>query len=603
MLELKVLDTLLHFSVGISTVTVLPDVEGTLSRDPPVIDNDFVVIKELENMKVNITWRTESVTPIDSSSEKRALAGEIAAPTTLWCSFSRKLYRHFYCLYTGIFSSRPWNGVRMVALTGVEGCGKTTSLCMVARKLTMGSLDTGSTPDVIPLLLSASDVGDVLPVSTGQSGSYALATPSQVHILTSFSAQSAARRGVTAQSEGRDPVNALLDALCEWSVSDELQRLHPFRLLLALDDLDSLLAYCGTGMGQDGDGEEDGEDGGVASAAAAAAAGNEAHKDVLTQRAALVLRLMQVLAQPACGVPLLLIGVTLLQTTRQLRSHPLTRGFDAFYPLRRPSLADFSIFYRHFLSTVSSEACLETLSDTGVPALEEWADRLAGLTASRGHFVVGDARELVETILRVHYGALELRKLGSATATATAHPDSVVDADTVMWRTALECCSIFSPRQMRAQYAVAGSALSSRGGSGANSGGEASWADFGGYEPVRVQLQRLLRLFAPSVGPARIAISVPRGVLLHGPPGCGKTFLAGVVAAEAGMSFVSVRSTELLSKWFGDTEASLRRVFAQARASAPCLLFFDEFDAIACKRYVQLIMCLLSTISAGIIMC
>jgi transitional endoplasmic reticulum ATPase len=77
---------------------------------------------------------------------------------------------------------------------------------------------------------------------------------------------------------------------------------------------------------------------------------------------------------------------------------------------------------------------------------------------------------------------------------------------------------------------------------------------------------------------------MPHGILLHGPSGCGKTYLAKVIAAESRTNFVYVRSTEILSKYFGETEETLRKLFEKARAASPCVLFFDEFDALAFKR-------------------
>ena len=73
-------------------------------------------------------------------------------------------------------------------------------------------------------------------------------------------------------------------------------------------------------------------------------------------------------------------------------------------------------------------------------------------------------------------------------------------------------------------------------------------------------------------------------MLFYGPPGCGKTLLAQAVARECGANFVSVKGPELLTMWFGESEANVRSLFEKARASAPCILFFDEIDAIAKQR-------------------
>ena len=68
----------------------------------------------------------------------------------------------------------------------------------------------------------------------------------------------------------------------------------------------------------------------------------------------------------------------------------------------------------------------------------------------------------------------------------------------------------------------------------------------------------------------------PRGVLFYGPPGCGKTLLAKAIANECQANFISVKGPELLTMWFGESEANVRDIFDKARSAAPCVLFFDE---------------------------
>lgn len=114
---------------------------------------------------------------------------------------------------------------------------------------------------------------------------------------------------------------------------------------------------------------------------------------------------------------------------------------------------------------------------------------------------------------------------------------------------------------------------------------DVAWEDVGGLEAVKRELREMVELpllHAPLM--ARFGASPSRGALLHGPPGTGKTLLARAVAARCGANFVSVRGPQLLSKWLGESERAVRDLFASARASAPCVIFFDEIDAIGARR-------------------
>lgn len=71
---------------------------------------------------------------------------------------------------------------------------------------------------------------------------------------------------------------------------------------------------------------------------------------------------------------------------------------------------------------------------------------------------------------------------------------------------------------------------------------------------------------------------------MYGPPGCGKTLVAKAIANQSGANFISIKGPELLNKFVGESERSVRMVFARGRASAPCVLFFDELDALAPRR-------------------
>jgi AAA family ATPase len=74
---------------------------------------------------------------------------------------------------------------------------------------------------------------------------------------------------------------------------------------------------------------------------------------------------------------------------------------------------------------------------------------------------------------------------------------------------------------------------------------------------------------------------------MYGPPGCSKTLMAKALATESSMNFLAVRGPELLSKWLGESEKAVQKLFSRARAAAPSIIFFDEIDALASKRYLK----------------
>ncbi len=82
----------------------------------------------------------------------------------------------------------------------------------------------------------------------------------------------------------------------------------------------------------------------------------------------------------------------------------------------------------------------------------------------------------------------------------------------------------------------------------------------------------------------KFGMNPSKGVLFYGPPGCGKTLLAKAIANECGANFISIKGPELLTQWFGESEANVRELFDKARAASPCILMFDEMDSIAKAR-------------------
>merc|ERR1712194_856987 len=111
------------------------------------------------------------------------------------------------------------------------------------------------------------------------------------------------------------------------------------------------------------------------------------------------------------------------------------------------------------------------------------------------------------------------------------------------------------------------------------------WDDIGGLEETKRSLQEMI--LYPIDHPEKFekfGMSPSHGVLFYGPPGCGKTMMAKAVASECQANFISIKGPELLTMWFGESEANVREVFDKARSSAPCVLFFDELDSIASAR-------------------
>jgi transitional endoplasmic reticulum ATPase len=114
---------------------------------------------------------------------------------------------------------------------------------------------------------------------------------------------------------------------------------------------------------------------------------------------------------------------------------------------------------------------------------------------------------------------------------------------------------------------------------------ETTWDDIGGLEKTKALLTEGVEwpLRYPEVY-ANAKVEAPRGVLLEGPPGSGKTLIARALAHQCEASFISIKGPELLSKWVGESEKGIREVFRRAKQAAPCIVFFDELDALAPRR-------------------
>jgi transitional endoplasmic reticulum ATPase len=114
---------------------------------------------------------------------------------------------------------------------------------------------------------------------------------------------------------------------------------------------------------------------------------------------------------------------------------------------------------------------------------------------------------------------------------------------------------------------------------------DVKWEDIGGLSPIKQELQEAVEWPLKYQGVFTYADAIPpKGIMLYGPPGTGKTLMAKAAANESEANFISIKGPELLSKWVGESEKGVREVFRKARQAAPCIIFFDEIDAIAPRR-------------------
>jgi len=110
------------------------------------------------------------------------------------------------------------------------------------------------------------------------------------------------------------------------------------------------------------------------------------------------------------------------------------------------------------------------------------------------------------------------------------------------------------------------------------------WKDIGGLENIKKEIQEVFIPTEEHKAFERLGIEPGKAVLLYGPPGTGKTLIAKAVANESGANFISISGPEIASKWMGESELAIRKIFKKAKQMAPCIIFFDEIDSIAPVR-------------------
>ena len=114
------------------------------------------------------------------------------------------------------------------------------------------------------------------------------------------------------------------------------------------------------------------------------------------------------------------------------------------------------------------------------------------------------------------------------------------------------------------------------------------WKDVGGIDDAKRTLNdNLITAIKEPAKFQKMGIKPPKGALLYGPPGCGKTLLARAFATESGANMIFVRGPEILSKWVGESEKAIREIFRKAKASSPCIIIFDELDSLARAKSIE----------------
>ncbi|OYT28595.1 MAG: hypothetical protein B6U95_03855 [Thermofilum sp. ex4484_82] len=115
------------------------------------------------------------------------------------------------------------------------------------------------------------------------------------------------------------------------------------------------------------------------------------------------------------------------------------------------------------------------------------------------------------------------------------------------------------------------------------------WEDIGGLDEIKAMLREIIQMVTKKSNKAKkLGIEPPSGILLYGPPGCGKTLLVKAMAAESEANFISIKGPEIYSKWVGESEKAIREIFRRARLTAPSIIFLDEVDSIAPRAELEI---------------
>lgn len=293
-------------------------------------------------------------------------------------------------------------------------------------------------------------------------------------------------------------------------------------------------------------------------------------------------RLLNRLSDAACTINVVLVFATRWSKASVPAALALPPGFELQLELPQLDLEDRAAVITELL--VKSDLPLAATDPAGIEGLvdrrgviSEWSRKAAELTTG---FLPGD----LVSVMRL------VQSLYAANVSST-NESGMGKNNCLLWSQMQHAIAVTVPRQLEG---LSSYSLSLAG----SSGDRLTWADVGGYKEIVTILQRLLVRLQRGQN-TKIGDNDPRaallskvkqetgGVVLYGPPACGKTFLARIFASESRANFVTVQASQLLSSSYGQTEASLRALFAKGRAAAPCILFLDDFDALACKRGLE----------------
>jgi hypothetical protein len=325
-------------------------------------------------------------------------------------------------------------------------------------------------------------------------------------------------------------------------------------LLITLDDVDALLSAISIHFGSRDEPQ------------------TPAYDDTLLTYAALMKCILSTLSSRAAGTPphVLVVGSTSFLSAELPSGNLGAPVFEKVLNMSKPLLLDRIALLSGFLTKYAALESLDWSISPNKTPLEIWSQQAASLC--RG-YLPGD---LVKVMRRVDtfYAADEPEDRISATPTP------------LLWKHILSAMASVRPRQLdKIQELVHAVDV--------DSGTTLEWDDLAGYKTLKISIKRILRQLcldgSSDLTTANrfksLSQSLQRqrgGIVLHGGSGNGKSYIARIIASQVRVNFLSVRCTELMSKYFGETEANIRAVFHNA--VAPCLLFFDEFDVFAHKR-------------------